>query len=361
MKFYFMVALMFFAIGYMQAEEEAKEAKEELVFAPALAKATKENKSVFLLFTDRDGCGSCNMMESAILKTPEFIEYTSKKLIYLELDYSAAANGGTEENQKLFVDYGVESFPTLLLVDNQGLPYQRFQYKGQSKIEFIAEIEKALGKKELKTKFLNSKDEEVKKKIAAEFIASREPGENFIFFAEVIAFGVLNDSALKAEEKIKKVGDLYIYSKEEAFVANLSQELKKLDPEKKLGSARLFVIREFITLIMAEKDDKAFEYFLANKANFKGDDLGYLYQFGTHLVQIGKPEKMVEIIAFILSDDEIKKNEESVSYLTDQMNSLKKAKSKEAEAILPLKEEAKKDESKTDEKLKANSEQDKPK
>lgn len=331
----------------VQADEAKElEAKEVLVFAPALAKASKENKSVFLLFTDRDGCGSCNMMENSVLHTPEFIEFSTKKIVYLELDFSAATNGGTAECQKLFVDYGVESFPTLLLLDNAGLPYQKFQYQGQTKLEFIAEIEKALAKKELKTKFLNSKNDEEKKKIAADFVASRVDGENFIFFADLIAFGILNDKNLKAEEKVKQLGDLYIYSKDEALIAKLDLELKKLDPEKKIGTARLFVIREFIALIMAKKEDKAFEYFLANKVNFKGDDLGYLYQFGTHLIEIGKSDKMVEIIAFILLDDEVKKNEESVKYLTEQMNALKNTKTNNPETPQPAKGESNKEDPK---------------
>jgi thioredoxin-related protein len=327
MKHYFYLLILLLTGGLVLADESIKgEAAEVSLFAPALAKASKENKSVFLLFTDRDGCGSCNMMENAILLTPEFKEFSAKKIIYLELDFSAATNGGSLECQKLSVDYNVESFPTLLLVDNAGLPYQKFQYQGQTKQEFIAEIEKALTKKELKTKFLNSKNEDEKKKIAADFVAARVDGENFIFFADLIAYGVLNDKNLKVEEKIKELGDLYIYSKDDAFIAKLVVDLKKLDPEKKLGTTRLFVIREFINLVMAKKDDKAFEYFLTNKAIFKGEDLGYLYQFGTHLIEIGKPEKMVEIIAFILLDEEVKTNEESVKYLTEQMNSLKKPK-----------------------------------
>lgn len=343
MKKYFFLLILLITSGLVLADEvkdgEAN-AKEISIFEPALARASKENKSVLLLFTDRDGCGSCNIMESSILLTPEFKEFATKKIIFLELDFSAGANGGTAECQKLFASYDIDSFPALLLVDNVGLPYQKFQYQGQSNLEFIAEIEKALAKKDLKTKFLSSKNEDEKKKMAADFVSSRVEGENFIFFADLIAFGILNDKNLKAEDKIKELGDLYIYSKDDAFITKLVEDLKKLDPEKKLGTTRLFVIREFIGLIMAKKEDKAFSYFLANKGSFKGDDLGYLYQFGTHLVEIGKPEKMIEIIAYILLDEEVKKNAESTKYLTEQMNSLKQTKESKAESFPPSKGES---------------------
>ena len=327
-----------FYVSFIQAEEKdivPKDAsKETLVFPATLAKAVKENKSIFLLFTGKDWCGPCQELEKSIIGTEEFTTFAKKKIIFLALDYPQTENGPTPENQKLAEEYGVDGFPTMFLTDEKGMPFQKFQFQGQTKEEFILGIENALKKRDLKTKFLASKDEKEKKKIEAEFKISRSvEGENFVFFADLIAYGLLNDKELKVEDKIKQLGELYIYSTDTSFVEKLGAEIKKIDPEKKFGSARLFVIKEMGTLLMAKSYDKAYEVYFANKPLIKGDDLGYAYQLGLQLKEEGKTDKTIEILTFILADEEIKKNAEAVKDLTAQMDALKKPKQKEGKVI----------------------------
>ena len=222
------------SIGFVYAEDKTVppvvvapvEKTEALVFPATLEKAAKENKSAVLLFTGKAWCGPCQELEKTIILTEAFTAFAKKSIVFAVFDYPQSESPSAE-NQKLAEEYGIEGFPTILVTDEKGLPYQRIQFTGQTKEVFIAEIETTIKRRGLKIKFLASKDEAEKKKISDEFMASRSEGENFIFFADLIAYSVLQNKELKAEEKIKQLNDLYINSNDASFVEKLGAEIKK--------------------------------------------------------------------------------------------------------------------------------------
>lgn len=331
MKILICLFSLLISIGFLFAEEKKEvapiEKKETPILPPALERAVKENKSVLLLFTGLDDCGACKVLEKNILGSEKFTAFAKKSIVFVSLDYPQFEMPSPEKN-KLYQEYGIEGFPTLLLTDEKGIPFQRINNDVESTEVFIESIEFAIKKRNLKSKFLASKDDEEKKKLSKEFLASRTEGESFVFFADLISFGVLQDKELKAEEKIKQLSDLYLFSNDTAFYEKLKPELIKLDPEKKLGTSRLFLIKDFSNLLMAHNDEKAYEYYTANKTKFKGNDLQYIYEYAMLLKEQGNLEKTTEILAFILTDDEIKKNEEAVKNLTEQIKDIKAEMSK---------------------------------
>ena len=89
----------------------------------ALAQAKQEKKMVLVDFTGSDWCGWCIKFKKEVLSTPEFAEYAKKNLVLVELDFPHAKAQDDKlkaANMALKEKYGVQGFPTLLLLKNSG-------------------------------------------------------------------------------------------------------------------------------------------------------------------------------------------------------------------------------------------------
>jgi thioredoxin-related protein len=136
------LGLVFSAGAFARADEPAKEevadkeaaAKVEAawvkVWDEAKAKAKKENKDLLIDFTGSDWCPPCKRMHEEVFSQVEFVDAATKEFVLVYLDYPRY-----EEHKKLVVDaaanervrelYGVNSFPTVILTNSDGLPYVR--------------------------------------------------------------------------------------------------------------------------------------------------------------------------------------------------------------------------------------------
>ncbi len=89
----------------------------------AKAKAAAENKAVLVDFTGSDWCGWCVRLRKVVLDTPEFEAYAKDKFIFMEVDlpqnpkFDAALRARNEELAK---QYGVNGFPTIMVLTPQG-------------------------------------------------------------------------------------------------------------------------------------------------------------------------------------------------------------------------------------------------
>lgn len=352
------------SFGLMIAEEKEKapEVKKD-VFPATLEKATKENKSILLLFTGKEWCGPCQELEKSILSTEKFTAYAKKNIIFLALDFPESEEP-SPENNRLAQAYGIEGFPSLLMTDNKGVAFQRINFEGQSTDVFIAEIDKALKKRSLKTKFSESKDDEEKNKTVKEFLTLKGENDNFMFFAEMIAFGLIQDKEIKIEEKLAQLGEILIYTDEKDFAEKLGAEIKKLDPDKKLNSSRFFIIRDLRTILLSHDDEKGYEFFAKNKTSLKGFDLAYFLEFALHLKDHGQVEKSLEILNYLLADEEIKKNKEWNDGLSGQIKEindfLQKSKSAKTTETEPGAKNTKETDKKTEEIKTKDKPEDKP-
>jgi thiol:disulfide interchange protein len=97
-------------------------------YKQALAQAAKENKQVLLDFTGSDWCRYCIQMDREVLSKPQFESYASKKLVLVKLDFprrkKLSANE-LQQNDQLQSQYGIEGFPTYVLLDAQGKEVRR--------------------------------------------------------------------------------------------------------------------------------------------------------------------------------------------------------------------------------------------
>lgn len=108
--------------GGIIASSEATEAW-KTDYTAALAEAAKENKMVLLDFTGSDWCGWCIKLQKDTFSKPEFKKFAQESLVLVELDFPRGKTQSDEtkkQNEELAEKFGVQGFPTLVLLDPQG-------------------------------------------------------------------------------------------------------------------------------------------------------------------------------------------------------------------------------------------------
>ena len=114
-----------------------------------LKEAGKEKTLALVEFTGSDWCPACIQLRAKILNTPEFREWAAdNKLVLVELDFPKDSKKATpEELQKREVHrekYGVQAYPTMLIVDSRGIPYAAVVGCAAGAKEYVASLEGAL-------------------------------------------------------------------------------------------------------------------------------------------------------------------------------------------------------------------------
>lgn len=114
----------------------------------AKAKAATENKAVLVDFTGSDWCGWCIKLKKEVFDTPAFEQYAADKFVAVEIDVpqNAAKVGGEEQllkNQALCEQFGVEGFPTILVLTPAGQVAGGFS-GGASMESVVADLDAAL-------------------------------------------------------------------------------------------------------------------------------------------------------------------------------------------------------------------------
>ncbi len=85
----------------------------------AFAAAKEKKQPVLAFFTGSDWCPYCIKMNKETLSTKEFKDFTKDKLVLLYLDFPSAKEP-TKEAVELKNRYGVEGFPTTMVLDAEG-------------------------------------------------------------------------------------------------------------------------------------------------------------------------------------------------------------------------------------------------
>ena len=109
------------SVGIIASSEAAEGWKTD--YTAALAEAAKENKMVLLDFTGSDWCGWCIKLQKDTFSKPEFKKFAQESLVLVELDFPRGKTQSDElkkQNEELAEKFGVQGFPTLVLLDPQG-------------------------------------------------------------------------------------------------------------------------------------------------------------------------------------------------------------------------------------------------
>jgi protein disulfide-isomerase len=89
----------------------------------ALEMAAEENRPILVDFTGSDWCGWCVKLQKDIFTKSEWQDFAKENLVLLELDFPNAKPQSDElkaQNAGLQKKFGVNGFPTLVLLDSKG-------------------------------------------------------------------------------------------------------------------------------------------------------------------------------------------------------------------------------------------------
>lgn len=78
---------------------------------------------ILALFTGSDWCPGCIFLESRILSDKEVASFINKSFVPFKADFPRARKlqpGVSKQNARLSYEYGIEGYPTLLLIDKDG-------------------------------------------------------------------------------------------------------------------------------------------------------------------------------------------------------------------------------------------------
>ncbi|MGN0821851.1 MAG: thioredoxin family protein [Akkermansia sp.] len=92
-------------------------------FDAAKARAAQEGKAVLIDFTGSDWCGYCIKLRRNVFDKDDFTVYAKDKFVLLEIDQPRKIKMDPEKlaaNRKLAESYGVDGYPTVLVVDSEG-------------------------------------------------------------------------------------------------------------------------------------------------------------------------------------------------------------------------------------------------
>ncbi len=113
----------------------------------AKAQARSENRMLLMLFTGSDWCPPCKALEKELFSKPEFAQYAAKHLVLLEVDFPRRKPISAEQraaNAKVAGAYGVEGFPTVIVLASDSKPLGKFGYvPGLTPDKVIDALEKA--------------------------------------------------------------------------------------------------------------------------------------------------------------------------------------------------------------------------
>ena len=118
-------------------------------FDTAQARARSEKKLLLIEFTGSDWCPPCIMLGRQVFSQPEFKDYAAQHLVLLEVDFPRRKELSPEQraaNEKLAEQFGIEGFPTVIILDPSGRKIGELGYMPGGPKPFIAALEELRAK-----------------------------------------------------------------------------------------------------------------------------------------------------------------------------------------------------------------------
>ena len=118
-------------------------------YEKALTQAKTGKKMVLLDFTGSDWCGWCIKLDKEVFSKPEFKTYAKDNLVLVEVDFPHGKQQTKklkEQNEKLQKEFGVQGFPTIIVLNAEGKKVGELGYMPGGPTAFLAELDKLKGK-----------------------------------------------------------------------------------------------------------------------------------------------------------------------------------------------------------------------
>lgn len=116
-------------------------------YARALQRAGEENRFVLMNFTGSDWCGWCIKLDQEVFSRPAFIDFARENLILVYVDYPQKKPLPAElaqQNEALRRQYGVQGFPTIVLLDPSGNVIGQTGYQPGGPGKFVKHLQRLI-------------------------------------------------------------------------------------------------------------------------------------------------------------------------------------------------------------------------
>jgi len=101
-------------------------------YSEALRQAKEMNRPVLVDYTGSDWCSWCMKLDKEVFSQSAFIDYAKSSLILVKVDFPRRKSQTPEQqatNEKLMNQYGVQGFPTIILLSAEGKELNRTGYQ----------------------------------------------------------------------------------------------------------------------------------------------------------------------------------------------------------------------------------------
>jgi len=97
----------------------------------AIAMSKETGKPIFANFTGSDWCIWCKRLQNEVFSKADFKNFANEKLVLLELDFPRKQQSAElqKQNKALAQKYGIEGFPTILILNEKGSVVAKTGYR----------------------------------------------------------------------------------------------------------------------------------------------------------------------------------------------------------------------------------------
>jgi thioredoxin-related protein len=121
----------------------------ETDFEKAKTAAAEKNVPILVDFSGSDWCGWCVKLNKEVFSTATFKQYAENNLVLLLLDFPRGKPQSEQQktqNRQLMEQYGVQGFPTVILLDATGKELARTGYQAGGPDGYIEHLKSLLKK-----------------------------------------------------------------------------------------------------------------------------------------------------------------------------------------------------------------------
>ncbi|MBI9020724.1 MAG: thioredoxin family protein [Verrucomicrobia bacterium] len=116
-------------------------------FEKAKAEAAARNVPILIDFSGSDWCGWCIRLDKEVFSQPEFKAYASENLVLFLADFprrKPQSETIKKQNKQLSDQYGLQGYPTVLLLDANGKELARTGYRKGGPVAYVEHLKALL-------------------------------------------------------------------------------------------------------------------------------------------------------------------------------------------------------------------------
>jgi len=131
--------------------------------AASAESARKDSRDMLLLFTGSDWCPPCIKLESQILGKQEFLKAASKEYVLVKFDFPEKTEQSAEleeQNVDWATRFGIEAFPTVVLLDSEQRPYAFTGFRDEGPNEYLTHLTELQTARKTRDEFMKQANNE---------------------------------------------------------------------------------------------------------------------------------------------------------------------------------------------------------